>query len=388
MTTSTMTVPPISAFRNPGFTEATPLTVTPDRRIFGYLCERNRAHIAFNGRRVFAPLDDDLSFFLTGATDVIGDDGEVMEISVGKLTMNTSHASTDNHVTADAAARHYDHTGTIAAFVNAGIDDIGIWMAGVLLPDLDEMSTMRLRGCGASGDWRMVDGKLRLVAALSVPVGGFPIPRARVASGYSGEPMAMVAAGFVAPAATFGKAVDPSWTKPVVDAPIVSGKLSSGVSGARVEIGSDGSVKWFSVSGEQVVPATAPSPATLAAQIDRALEARERKTALAAKRAALLAEVDDAPRRHAALVASLDDTGERKARLLAELADGEDFDTSQMPPQLQKEWLTGKIAARIVWGTEGAYDRCRAIAREKSVPGHEIDGMCANLKRAAEAGSD
>jgi hypothetical protein len=40
-----------------------------------------------------------------------------------------------------------------------------------------------LRRSPLSGDWRKINGKLRLVAALGVNVPGYPVPRALVASG-------------------------------------------------------------------------------------------------------------------------------------------------------------------------------------------------------------
>ncbi len=311
---------PITWFRDPGLTEATPLTVTPDGRVFGHLCEWNRAHIGYGGRKVFAPRNDDMSYFLTGATDVRNDDGEIMEISVGKLTMNTGHASIDDGVSAAAATSHYDHTGSIAALVNAGNDRIGVWLAGALMPDLDAFTTRRFRSCGASGDWRPIGGQLRLVAALSVPVGGFPIPRARVASG---APMALVAAGALPPPAAFGRSVDPAWT---VRESSPQGRLQSSATGMRMEITEKGA-RFFGADGKEIgvsLPVAdarglAPSPADLAAIIDRRIDERKAAAELAAAHAALAAEVDETPLLVASLLAATDDTPGEVASLLADL---------------------------------------------------------------------
>lgn len=320
---------PIQWFRDPGLTEPTPLTVTPDGRVFGHLCEWNRAHIGFGGRKVYPPRGDDMSYFLTGATDVRDDDGDIIEISVGKLTMNTGHASTANDVTAAAASAHYDNTGSIAALVNAGSDDVGIWMAGAMMPDLDAFTARRFRCCGASGDWRAIGGSLRLVAALSVPVGGFPIPRSRVASG---APLALVAAGALVPAASFGRAVDPAWEAASVPADKLTadGTPSTGSSGMRLEI-SDKGVRFFGVNGEEIITArpvvdpkgldSVPSPATLAALIDERLDERREAAELAAAHAALAAEVDETPQLVASLLAATDDTPGEVASLLADLDD-------------------------------------------------------------------
>lgn len=317
---NTTTTPPLNWFRDPGLTEPTPLTVTPDGRVFGHLCEWNRAHIAFGGRKVYPPRGDDMRFFLTGATDVIDDDGKTIEISVGKLTMNTGHASTAMNVTPEAAARHYDDTGTIAALVNAGNDGVGIWLAGAMLPDVDQFTARRFRSCGVSGDWRQIDGALRLVAALSVPVGGFPIPRARVASG---APLALVAAGALSPVA-FGRKVAPDW-KPA----------SSSPAGFDAEAFAD-------------------------AVADR-LAARQRAAELTARRAELLGQVDDAPKRYAALLASLDDAGVRRDALLAEL---DDEDVAELANWVEKAGGLPEYIKRIAKHLEKkpGFDKSRAIA--------------------------
>lgn len=315
MTVTTPTVPDISWFRDPHFTEPTPLTVTPDGRVFGHLCEFDRAHIGFSGRQVLPPRGDDMRFFLTGATDVLDDDGNVTEISVGKLTMNTGHAGVENHVSAAAAARHYDDTGTIAALVNAGSDSIGIWMAGAMMPDLDAFTTRRFRSCGASGDWRYIEGSLRLVAALSVPVGGFPIPRARVASG---APLALVAAGMVAAPAAFGRRVDPAWTRPrpagdtftvngvdLASHAVAVGKLATGAIGARVEVHANGEIRFYRADDSDVTVT------------------RDDVGDLTAEQAALLDAIDDSPALVASLLDELDETPQQVAALLAALEDEE-----------------------------------------------------------------
>jgi hypothetical protein len=106
--------------------------------------------------------------------------------------MNTGHAELWHG--ADSAKAHYDNTGFVVADVCCGEDDFGIWVAGAIRPDADELTVRRLRGAALSGDWRQIGGSLELVAALAVNVPGFPItrPKSRVASG---APMSLVAAG-------------------------------------------------------------------------------------------------------------------------------------------------------------------------------------------------
>jgi hypothetical protein len=76
--------------------------------------------------------------------------------------------------------------------VAAGEDKHGIWVSGALRPDVTEEQLRSIRASSVSGDWRPINGKLELVAVCAVNAPGFPIPRARVASG---APIALVAAG-------------------------------------------------------------------------------------------------------------------------------------------------------------------------------------------------
>jgi hypothetical protein len=57
---------------------------------------------------------------------------------------------------------------------NAG----GTWVAGALLPDVTDAQLARMFACALSGDWEddeLRHGRRRLVAALLVPVPGFPV---------------------------------------------------------------------------------------------------------------------------------------------------------------------------------------------------------------------
>jgi hypothetical protein len=89
---------------------------------------------------------------------------------------------------------HYDNTGTVVADVTCGEDSYGIWVSGMLRPDLSDKTIDALRASALSGDWRPTSMGDELVAALSVNVPGFPIPRVGLAA--SG---AVTAVGIVKP---------------------------------------------------------------------------------------------------------------------------------------------------------------------------------------------
>jgi len=81
-------------------------------------------------------------------------------------------------------------------------------VAGSIRPTATPDQVDALMASTLSGDWRPINGRLELVAALGVNIGGFPLPRARVASG---NVLALVAAGAIprpAPAAPEDKLAD------------------------------------------------------------------------------------------------------------------------------------------------------------------------------------
>jgi hypothetical protein len=184
-------------FKDPGLTGPTPFTVTEDGRVFGHVATWDTCHIGL-------PIDNDAqecttaphsaanyAYFLTG--EVLTDLGPV---SVGQITMGAGHASDRKGVR--AAVSHYDSTSTAVADVTAGEDEHGIWVAGVLRPNVTDEQVHDLRAAAISGDWRRVaigrEGNLELVAALAVNVPGFPIPRASMLVASGGETLTLTAA--------------------------------------------------------------------------------------------------------------------------------------------------------------------------------------------------
>jgi hypothetical protein len=179
-------IPPKDWFTNPQLEKATPLTVTDEGRVFGHIAAWHVDHIgmAFGTRPPKSK--SKYAYFHTGV--VRAEDGS--DVPVGQLTLAGGHASLE--ASAVEAARHYDDTASAIADVHAGEDAHGIWVAGALRPGTTPEQIRALRASAPSGDWRPIKGSLELVAVCQVNVPGFPIARARVASG---QVMALVAAG-------------------------------------------------------------------------------------------------------------------------------------------------------------------------------------------------
>ena len=180
--------PPAEWFDDLKLDGPTPLTITDEGEVLGHGALKGMCHIGVAGKCVVAPdSPSGYQFFHTGAIRAAGCD---CDIPVGVITMDTGHAD----LSADyrQAAAHYDNTGAAVADVVAGEDEHGIWVHGALRPDVTDEQVRALRAAALSGDWRPIGTGLELVAFLAVNVPGFPVPRARVASG---KRVALVAAG-------------------------------------------------------------------------------------------------------------------------------------------------------------------------------------------------
>lgn len=180
-------VPPKSWFKDPGLSQATPLTITDDGKVFGHIAAWQTSHIGMPGRGVKPPRSaSQYAYFRNGVLRT--DEGDVQ---VGQLTLAGGHASLQ--ASADEAIKHYDDTASAVADVVAGEDQFGIWVSGSLRPEVTPSQIRAFRASSPSGDWRPINGRLELVAVCQVNVPGFPIARAITASG--GVPGALVAAG-------------------------------------------------------------------------------------------------------------------------------------------------------------------------------------------------
>jgi hypothetical protein len=180
------TEPPAEWFENPNLKKATPLTVDEQGRVFGHIAAWHVDHIGMSFGTKPPRSRSKYAYFHTGVIRT----AEGKDVPVGQLTLSGGHAALE--ASAQEAARHYDDTASAFADVHAGEDAYGIWVAGALRPGTTPEQVRAIRASAPSGDWRPIKGHLELVAVCQVNVPGFPIARARVASG---QVMALVAAG-------------------------------------------------------------------------------------------------------------------------------------------------------------------------------------------------
>ena len=178
--------PPADWFKDPGLAGPTPLTVDEYGRVYGHIAAWNVNHIGLPRATKPPRSRSKYAYFHTGVIRT----AEGTDVPVGQLTLAGGHAPLN--ADAASAARHYDDTASAVADIHVGEDKYGIWCAGSLRPQLDEMQIRALRASAPSGDWRPINGSLELVAICQVNVPGFPTARAMIASG---KVLALVAAG-------------------------------------------------------------------------------------------------------------------------------------------------------------------------------------------------
>lgn len=194
-----------------------------DYRLSGYVATWGTCHVGYPTECQPPPEETDAEYpnFRHGIVET--ESGA--QIRTGALTWGIPHADLDADLM--QAFAHYADSHHAFADVTVGMNEHGIWHAGALRPasqgtdPLTRDDVRVLRALSLSGDWRwdFRSRSLSMIAALAVNHPGFPVPRIVAAAGAAarrsahvtaspavqfdpaGEhPMALVAAGIVAPA--------------------------------------------------------------------------------------------------------------------------------------------------------------------------------------------
>jgi predicted ABC-type ATPase len=171
--------PPKDWFFTPEADRAVPLTFTEDGRVSGHIAAWHSCHTGYlNGawsQCVTPPRSrTDYAHFHVG--EIPTAEGDL--VPHGKLMLGEAHAPGAG--TREGARAFYDRTGTIGCYVRAVDGKHGIWVSGAVKNDLTDTQLRDLHCNPPSGDWRSVDGNLELIAAIAVPVPGYPIPRSQL----------------------------------------------------------------------------------------------------------------------------------------------------------------------------------------------------------------
>jgi hypothetical protein len=172
--------PPAEWFNLPEPDEPTPLTFEKSGRVYGHLALWASCHAGLmNGEfaECITPPRSETQYRAFHLGEIEAEDGQA--VPVGKVVYATGHAPLTAGL--ESATKHYDNTGAVGAFVRARDGNHGIWLSGAVRSDLSEEGFRDLRANPPSGDWRMLNRNLELIASLSVPVPGFQTPRSQMA---------------------------------------------------------------------------------------------------------------------------------------------------------------------------------------------------------------
>ena len=203
---------PASWFDNPRLQGETAMTVTEDGRIFGHCATWKTCHTGFGNVCITPPRSaTNYAYFRTGVIEADG-----VQIPVGHITMGAGHA--DTRLAAGPAAEHYDNVTSIVADVVAGEDEFGIWLSGAIREGVTPEQVRELMATAPSGDWRVINGNLEMVAVLNVVSPGFPVPRMRAMVASGGEVTSLVASACFETEANVDENVEtPAEETPVVE---------------------------------------------------------------------------------------------------------------------------------------------------------------------------
>lgn len=193
--------PPKAWFEDPQFTELTPLTITKEGRVYGHLADWDGCHVGFQGVCV-PPFRSDSDYAYFNCTTYETAEGD--EATIGKIMFSMTGAGhAPDHLSYMEAQKYYDDATKVAAFVHAGADRFGTYLVGALRPGLSEIEVQHIRSHAPSGDWRPIrphDYNSELLAALCVPIGGFPIARRALVASADGNISAIITAPLEIPA--------------------------------------------------------------------------------------------------------------------------------------------------------------------------------------------
>lgn len=154
------------------------LTITDNGRVFGFIAPSNTTHRSVK-KRVPMGMRVDYSRWMNKETIVAGGG----RVKTGVITMNCGHAATSNYGTLQNRKEHYDNSCSIFANVAVGEwPGKGVWFNGALRHGVTAEQVAAAQGCALSGDWQPhpdKPGVQEFIAALLVPVPGFPMARTK-----------------------------------------------------------------------------------------------------------------------------------------------------------------------------------------------------------------
>jgi hypothetical protein len=191
--------PPAAWFEHPGeIPTDRRITIQPDGRVYGYVKLRGSCHTGMPGC-VDAPDDSPSNFGFAHQGRTMTAEGSEIETAI-IAGGSKRHASLDRSTDILRAAAHYQEgVENQLMRVRYGSDANGIWFAGALWPDANELDVEHIRASPNSGDWRFVSYQRQhdFAGAVLVNIPGFAMDNAGGSRSATGNIEAIAAsAGF------------------------------------------------------------------------------------------------------------------------------------------------------------------------------------------------
>lgn len=189
--------PPKSWFSPPesGIPVDKRITIEADGRVYGYIATWDTCHVGLAGcTRPPKGSPTDYEYAHQGET-MTADEGLIATAVIGG---GAGHAPMDMETA--AVPSYYDNTGTQLMRVKYGEDQHGLWFAGALWPNVEDLQVEQIRASSISGDWRWHaawrktgDGGHDFAGACLVNIPGFPMRSSSSVGDRSGRPFALAA---------------------------------------------------------------------------------------------------------------------------------------------------------------------------------------------------
>lgn len=155
------------------------ITEGPDAgRVFGYVAPWDQCLLGQSDPRTcFKAPPSPTGYAAAMQGDTVTAEGDV--ISTANIGGDVNHVPLFPGEFAQRVVDHYANTASQVMRVVYGEDDYGIWAAGALWPNVDELTVAKARAAGLSGDWRWRPelGAYDMAGAQMVSTPGFPLMR-------------------------------------------------------------------------------------------------------------------------------------------------------------------------------------------------------------------
>lgn len=190
--------PPLAWFSPPesGIPTDKRITIEASGRAYGYIALKNQCHVGMPGC-VKPPLGAGADYSMAHQGETLTAEGDIIKTAV--IAGGTGHAPVD--MATALVPQYYENMGDQLLRVRYGEDENGLWFAGALWPDVNELTVAKLRASSLSGDWRWhaayrnAAGQMSLMGACLVNIPGFPMDKGDPAAYSYGQSYAIAASG-------------------------------------------------------------------------------------------------------------------------------------------------------------------------------------------------